>query len=191
MTQAAWSSRQKSLCSSHSPEGPRHAQPSESAQGQQVCPEPPRKPAAERGSRSGGEHGSYETWRRRGASTRSGKPPPDRTSRPGWSAPPRASCCCLRASHHTNEAWRVDQANQCGNWLVGAYWMRPGRRLPYLRNGQTLNAMVKYKTQAIRHDRPMQGDGLAGCRMADAWVRDDDARVPPDTRAARCAGVRG
>ena|GEM_PF-2880984 len=32
---------------------------------QQVCPENPRKPATQRGGRSGGEHGSYGNWRRR------------------------------------------------------------------------------------------------------------------------------
>ncbi len=30
---------------------------------QQVCPENPRKPATQRGARSGREHGSYENWR--------------------------------------------------------------------------------------------------------------------------------
>lgn len=104
---------------------------------------------------------------------------------------PRRCSTPSRASRHTDEAWRVDQANQRHHWLYGCCRMRPGRCLPYPRNVQTLTVMAKHKTQANRDDRSMRGHGLACGRTAHAWVRADDACLPRETRAACCAGVRG
>lgn len=42
----------------------------------------------------------------------------------------------------------------------------------------------------IRYDPLLRGHAPARDLMADAWIRDDDARVPAETRAVRCAGIR-
>lgn len=72
----------------------------------------------------------------------------------------------------------------------GDCWMPSGRRLPYRRNVLTLNAMAKHRSRALSRDRVIRGHGLACGLTADAWMRDDDARVPPETHAARCTGGR-
>lgn len=48
-----------------------------------------------------------------------------------------------------------------------------------------------YIERQIRHDRLMRGHGVACVLMAETWIGNDDARVPRETRAARCTGVRG
>lgn len=42
----------------------------------------------------------------------------------------------------------------------------------------------------IRYDPLLRGHALARDLVADAWIRNDDARVPAETRAVSYAGAR-